>query len=75
MCHKKILKMLRLQNETFKSGNASINVAPLKAFGCFVAMFHEQSLITGTHAGFFPTGPLPHSLHRWVMFSEFRILA
>ena len=37
----------------FKSGNASIKVVPLKAFACFVAMFHEQSLITGSHAGFF----------------------
>lgn len=67
--------MLRLQNETFKAGNASTKVAPLKAFASFMAMFHEQSLITGSHAVFFPTGPLPHSLHRWVMFSEFRILA
>lgn len=66
--------MFRLRNETFKLRNASIKVAPLKAFACFVAMFHEQSLITGSHAGFFPTGPLPHALHRWVMFSEFRIL-
>lgn len=61
-------------NEIFKSGNASLKVTPLKAFPHFVAMFHEQSLIIGSHAGFFPTGPLPHSLHRWVMFSEFSIL-
>jgi len=66
--------MLRLQNETFKSGNASVKVVPLKAFACFVAMFHEQSLITGSHAVFFPTGPLPHSLRRLVMFSDFRTL-
>lgn len=45
--------MFRLRNETFKLRNASIKVAPLKAFACFVAMFHEQSLITGSHAVFF----------------------
>lgn len=61
-------------NEIFKSGNASLKVAPLKAFPHFVAMFHEQSLIIGSHASFLPTVPPPQSLHRWVMFSEFSIL-
>lgn len=44
--------MLRLQYETFKSGNANIKVAPIAPFACFVSMFHEQSLITRSHAGF-----------------------
>lgn len=74
VCIVKKSHLLRLRYETFKTENASIKVAPILAFACFMAMFHEQSLITGSHAVFLPTGPLPHSLHRWVMFSEFRIL-
>lgn len=51
-CGKEISKMLRLQYETFKSGDANIKAAPIAAFACFVSMFRAQSLITGSHAGF-----------------------
>lgn len=44
--------MLLLQYETFKSVNVNIKVALIAAFACFVSVFHEQSLITGSHAEF-----------------------
>lgn len=52
LCIVKKSHLLRLQYETFKTENASIKVAPVIAFACFMAMFHEQSLITGSHAVF-----------------------